>query len=296
MKMKRKQGIALALVLCLTFAISACEPDSEATPDPTPDPAPDLTADSCLSEIRNFKTSGSYRVTSEKHGDVNVYLPRGLEAGCRVPIIHLANGTGASCSNYESTLEHFASHGFIAACYEDEDTGQGTQAIDAINRVKREYPDMVDNKYGFTGHSQGGGGAIMAVYRAEQEWGDDAIYAGFGIEPAHGYGDSPFNWKTYYGRIDSPVSMFNGSSDALVSESWVRDGYDALDGGIEKAWYEAVGAGHMTPIPNSEASEFGLAWFAWQLLGQSNACQYFKDMPDSYDWRLQEEDNLSRCN
>lgn len=261
------------------------------TSDDDPPPPP---PDNCLPDVDDYTDDGPFDFTTDDVGDVNMWIPEDLPEGCRVPIIHLANGTGARCSIYNATLEHFASHGFVAACFEDSDTGQGTQAIEAIETVIDEYPDIVDTRYGFTGHSQGGGGAILGVYRAEQEWGSSRTYAGFGIEPAHGFGDSPRNWESLYAQIESPVSMFNGSRDGLVSASWVRSGYNEL-GNIEKAWYEGVGASHLSPIPNSYASEMGLAWFRWQLLGDSDACQYFKNMPSSSDWRLQEVDNLSAC-
>lgn len=251
---------------------------------------------SCLPEVTDFRNAGPFDISTDQSGQVKMFIPKNLPAGCRVPIIHLANGTGAPCFTYDATLRHFASHGFISACYDSTETGQGDQAITAIKSVIEKYPNMVDNRYGFTGHSQGGGGAIMGVYRAEQEWGSSAIYAGFAIEPASGFGDSPLNWGSLYGQIYSPVSMFNGSRDMLVSSSWVRSAYDALDRNLEKAWYEAVGAGHMSPIPNSQASEFGLAWFRWQLLGDSQACKYFKDMPNAFGWTLKEVDNLSSCN
>lgn len=255
--------------------------------------------ESCLPQVQNYRGDGPFGYTTDGlsvgFDDVNVWIPTGLPSGCRVPIVHIANGTGATCSTYGSLARHFASHGFVTACYEDTNTGQGTQAIDAIEAVIDEYGDIVDTKYGFTGHSQGGGGAILGVYRAEQQWGSAREYAGLGIEPAHGFGDSPSNWSSLYGQIYSPIAMFNGSSDSLVSASWVGLGYDALDADLEKAWYEAVGAGHIPP-PNTDAGEMGVAWFRWQLLGDSDACQYFKDMPSSSDWRHQETDNLSDCN
>jgi hypothetical protein len=255
--------------------------------------------DTCLPQVQNYRGSGPFGYTTDQlsvgFDDVNVWIPTGLPSGCRVPIVHIANGTGATCSTYGSLARHFASHGFVTACYEDTNTGQGTQAIDAIEAVIDEYGDIVDTKYGFTGHSQGGGGAILGVYRAEQQWGSAREYAGLGIEPAHGFGDSPSNWATLYGEIYSPIAMFNGSADTLVSATWVRSGYDALDDNLDKAWYEAVGAAHIPP-PNTDAGEMGVAWFRWQLLGDSDACEHFADMPSSSDWRLQETDNLSDCN
>jgi len=254
--------------------------------------------ESCLPNVADYRGDGPFDYTTDElsvgFDDVNVWIPQDLPSGCRVPIVHIANGTGATCSTYGSLARHFASHGFVTACYEDTNTGQGTQAIAAIEAVIDEYGDIVDTKYGFTGHSQGGGGAILGVYRAEQQWGSSREYAGLGIEPAHGFGDSPSSWPSLYGQIYSPVAMFNGSADSLVSASWVRSGYDALDDGLEKAWYEAVGAAHIPP-PNTDAGEMGVAWFRWQLLGDSDACEHFKNMPSSSDWRSQETDNLSDC-
>jgi hypothetical protein len=250
---------------------------------------------SCLPPVTSYTTQGSFTFTTDTSGATKMWIPQNLPSGCRVPIIHFANGTGASCSTYTSTLQHFASHGFVGACYESTQTGQGTQAITAIEAVTARYPNIVSTSYGFTGHSQGGGGAILGVYRAEQKWGTARTYTGFGVEPAHGYGDSPSNWTTLYGQINSSISMFNGSDDGLVSASWVGDGYNALKPSLEKAWYEAVGASHTSPVPNSYASEMGLAWFRWQLLDDSAACQYFKNMPSSSRWNLQQAHNLSAC-
>jgi hypothetical protein len=36
-----------------------------------------------------------------------------------------------------------------------------------------------------------------------------------------------------YSQIRSPIFMFNGSADTLVSASWVRQGFDALDDSVE---------------------------------------------------------------
>ncbi|RZQ63422.1 hypothetical protein [Amycolatopsis suaedae] len=286
---RRVRRLAIALAIAGISALGAAPHAAAQTIDEVP------AAASCLPKVDDYTADGPFDVATDVAGNVKMWIPQDLPAGCRVPVVHLANGTGARCSLYAATLQRFASHGFVAACYEDTDTGQGTQAIEAIKTVTAEYPDIVDTRYGFTGHSQGGGGAILGVYRAERQWGTAARYAGFGIEPAHGFGDSPGNWASLYAEIQSPVSMFNGSRDLLVSASWVRRGYEALSDSVEKAWYEGVGASHMSPIPNSYASEMGLAWFRWQLLDDPDACRYFNGMPDSATWNLQETANLSPC-
>lgn len=247
----------------------------------------------CMDGITDYARTGPFSVSTRRSGLVNIWVPR-VPSGCKVPVVHLANGTGASCSTYGSILQHLASHGFLAACYEDPNTGQGTQCIDALETLFREYPDLADMKIGSTGHSQGGGAALMCVYRAEERWGASAIYAGHAMEPAHGYGDSPSNWATYYGMIESPVFMFNGSSDSLVSASWVQRGFNALDDSVEAYWYEATGAAHI-PIPTRWTKESTVVWFRWKLLDDTRACEYFKAMPDSADWSYRDSQSETGC-
>ncbi len=248
----------------------------------------------CMEGITDYTSTGPFSVQSADSGLVNIWVP-GVPAGCKVPVVHLSNGTGASCFTYNAILEHLASHGFLASCYEDTNTGQGTQCISALETLFAEYPDLADNRIGSTGHSQGGGASFICIYRAEEKWGDSMIYAGHSMEPASGYGDSPSNWASLYGQIESPFFMFNGSSDMLVSASWVRDAFDALPDTTEAYWYEAVGASHMTPIPTSYTQESAVAWFRWKLLGDAQACEYFKAMPNSSDWNLQEKQNEQPC-
>lgn len=247
----------------------------------------------CLAGIANYTTDGPFSFSSARSGSVNIWVPD-VPSGCKVPIVHLANGTGARCSTYGSILEHLASHGFLTTCYEDTNTGQGTQCLTAIQTALAEYPDLADTKVGSTGHSQGGGGAIMCVYRAEQEYGDSIDIVGHAMEPAHGYGDAPANYASLYAQIRSPIFMFNGSSDSLVSSSWVSQGFNALDDGIEAYWYEAVGAAHI-PIPTRWTEESTVAWFRWKLLGDTQACEYFKNMPNTSDWDFQDSQNETEC-
>ena len=49
------------------------------------------------------------------------------------------------------------------------------------------------------------------------------IYAGLAMEPASGFGTQPTGgtWQSIYGKIKSPMFMFSGTADMLVSEAWV---------------------------------------------------------------------------
>lgn len=239
----------------------------------------------CLDGITNYEKTGPFSYDVKQFGMVRVWAPR-VPTGCKVPIVHFSNGTGAQCSNYTSILEHIASHGFLTTCYENPDTGDGTPCIAAVETALSEYPDLADTKVGSAGHHVGGGGAILCVYRAEQKWGTSMIYAGDAAEPVSGSG-AVSNYQELYGMIKSPIFMFNGSADMLVPISWVRDGYDALHS--EKWWYEAEGATHI-PVPERWARQSAVVWFRWKLLGDSIAGDYFKNMPNGADWNLQEMD------
>jgi hypothetical protein len=97
-----------------------------------------------------------------------------------------------------------------------------------------------------------------------------------------------------YAAIRSPMFLFNGSEDAIVSPSWVKMSFDALDPSIEAYWYEASGAPHI-PIPSAWAKESALLWFRWKLLNDTAACERFKALPSRDDWDLKEQRNSVAC-
>jgi fermentation-respiration switch protein FrsA (DUF1100 family) len=209
----------------------------------------------------------------------------------------LANGTTASCANYQGSLERLASHGFLAACYEDPDTGAGSQGLMALETAFSMFPELVDNRIGSTGHSQGGQAAFTVLQLAEQKWGDKMIYAGLAMQPASGFGEQPTggSWQQVYAKIKSPMFMFSGTADVLVSESWVQQAFDALAKTTEAYWWSAVGATHI-PTPVEPENQVSIPWFRWKLLGDAKACEFFKKMPDGPDWDKRKSQNEGACN
>lgn len=95
-------------------------------------------------------------------------------------------------------------------------------------------------------------------------------------------------------QIASPIFIFNGSEDFIVSESTARAHFDALAPALEAYWYEGVGAPHI-PVPVRWMNESMVAWFRWKLVDDSAACDHFRAMPDSDDWDLQEIRNANEC-
>jgi hypothetical protein len=232
---------------------------------------------SCLFEgAVSWDSDGPFTFEFDPQGSVNMWIPN-IPSGCKVPMVHLANGTGASCATYTASLERLASHGFIALCYESTQTGAGTQAIEAWEAALAMHGDIADMKFGSTGHSQGGQSAFCALRLAEEKW-PDGVHTGLAMQPASGFGAgcSGGSWQSRYALIESPMFMFSGEgTDGLVSQRWVQDGFDALNDSIE-AYHWAKAGGNHIPVPNGEEMQISIPWFRWKLLGDNEACKAFK--------------------
>jgi fermentation-respiration switch protein FrsA (DUF1100 family) len=162
------------------------------------------------------------------------------------------------------------------------------------------YPDLADNKLGSTGHSQGGQAAFTTLQLAEAKWGSSYIYAGLAMEPASGFGTQPTGgtWQTLYGQIKSPMFMFSGTADMLVSAAWVGQAYSAMNPKNEVYWWSATGATHI-PVPNVPEEQVSIPWFRWKLLGDNAACKFFKAMPGNTainpGWTKSMSENEAPC-
>jgi hypothetical protein len=159
------------------------------------------------------------------------------------------------------------------------------------------FPDLVDNKIGSTGHSQGGQASFVVLAKAEKKYGDKYIYAGLAMEPASGFGSQPTPaWATYYGQIKSPMFMFSGlGTDGLVSQAWVQSAYNAMAKTEESYFWTANGATHV-PVPNDLTMEVAIPWFRWKLLGDPKACTAFKALPMTHNvWAQVAAKNEQMC-
>jgi hypothetical protein len=251
-----------------------------------------------LDGITNYGAAGPFQYTQKTSGAVKFWVPT-VPAGCKVPVVHLANGTTATCSAYAASLQRLASHGFLAACYEDPNTGAGSQGVTALDTALSTFPDLADHKFGSTGHSQGGQAAFTVLALVEKKYGlTDWIYAGLAMEPASGFGQQPVGatWQQLYAAIVSPMFMFSGlGTDGLVSQAWVQQAYDATSKTEEAYFWTANGATHI-PVPNGEEQEISIPWFRWKLLGDAKACEYFKAIPTTDPkWAEVASKNVKPC-
>jgi hypothetical protein len=249
---------------------------------------------SCLDGVKDYGKDGPFEFKAAHEGSVKIWVPM-VPAGCKVPIIHLANGTTATCSAYQPILNNLASHGFLTTCYENPNTGAGTQGIMAIETVIKSHGEMADKKIGSTGHSQGGQASFVVLSFAEDKWGDEYTYAGLAMQPATMFGSQPVGGvNAVYAKINSPMFMFNGSADILVSRGWVSSAFRMLDDAVEAYHWTGVGATHV-PTPNSHTVEIATAWFRWKLLGDNEACKYLRALDGGARWEEIEAQNSKPC-
>jgi hypothetical protein len=252
----------------------------------------------CLDVITDYGKDGPFQVTPKDVGSIHYYVPS-VPSGCKVPVVHLANGTGATCSVYLPSLQRLATNGFLAACFENTNTGAGDQGLQALDTALSTFPDLADHKFGSTGHSQGGQAAFTVLARAEKKYGmGDWIYAGLAMEPASGFGTQPVGatWQQLYAAIVSPMFMFSGlNTDGLVSQAWVQQAYDATSKTEEAYFWTANGATHI-PVPNAQEEEISIPWFRWKLLGDQKACTFFKAIPQTHNvWAQVASKNSQPC-
>jgi hypothetical protein len=275
--------------------------DAGAAPPPSDGGSTTIPHGACLDGITNYETAGPFKYTATSSGSVKIWVPT-VPSGCKVPMVHLANGTGATCSDYGDDLVRLATHGFLTLCYENTNTGAGDQGITAFTTAMSMYPDLFDKKLGSTGHSQGGQAAFTVLQLAEAKWGIGTgyIYAGLAMEPASGFGTQPTGgtWQQVYGKIKSPMFMFSGTADMLVSAAWVGEAYSAMNKANEVYWWSATGATHI-PTPQVPEEQVSIPWFRWKLLGDNAACKFFKAMPGntmiSPGWTKEMSENEAPC-
>ena len=169
----------------------------------------------------------------------------------------------------------------------------GLQALDATLSM---FPDLAAHKLGSAGHQAGGQGAILTLQQAESKWGENTSYAGLVLAPESGFGSQPpsGSWRDAYAALKSPMFLISGSADALVSEAWVGESFDALGDAVEGYWFSAVDAPHI-PIPLDRIQPASVAWFRWKLLGDKNACEVFKALPGAGEWETVQEKNAEPC-
>ena len=191
----------------------------------------------------------------------------------RHPIILWGNGTGTSPFIYRRLLDHWASHGFVVAAARTIMAGNGEEMIDCLNYLEQQnsgdsgpYANKLDlERVGASGHSQGGGGAIMAGR-------DSRIITTAPMQPyIRGLG----HLRSAHHQQNGPMFLMTGSSDRLAGPT--QNGRPVYDNAnVPVFWGNLLGAGHLVPVVNGgDYRGPSTAWFRYRLMDDQLAESFF---------------------
>ncbi len=215
----------------------------------------------------DYTQSGGQAVTSESGGtSCTVYRPTTLQGDH--PVILWGNGTGASPSAYSALLRHWASWGFVVVAANTTNAGSGQEMLACLTWLERSALASRVNtgKVGTSGHSQGGGGAVMAGV-------DPRITT---TAPIEGYMLGLGHSTTSHTRQSGPMLLLSGSADTLVSP---RLNHAPLfqRANVPVFWATLAGASHFEPTRDGGGFRgITTAWFLYQLKGDATATLQFE--------------------
>ena len=212
-----------------------------------------------------YEDEGPYSTTRELGLSCTVFRPSNLTGDH--PIVVWGNGTGTTPTAYRSGLEHWASWGFVVAAANTSNAGTGQDMLDCIGHLQtRSYAYQLDfSAIGASGHSQGGGGTIMAAR-------DSRITATAPVQPyILGLGHD----TTSQYQQTAPMLLLSGSFDVLAGPLLnQRPVYQRVD--VPVFWAERAAATHFEPVGDfGDFKGITTAWWLYQLSGDSSAADLF---------------------
>jgi len=239
--------------------------------------------------LQDYFVPGRYTVVSRAEGpDCTVFRPESLSG--KHPIILWGNGTVSKVPAYTPLLSHWASQGFVVAAANTNSAGSGapllacldylTQQNAAAGSVFRNHLDL--SRVGASGHSQGGGGTIMAAR-------DPRITATAPIE-AYTLGLG-YVRGAEAGQHGAMLLLSGGLDTTAVPARNQKPVFDAANTPV--FWATLKAADHAVPATGTSGAfrPATTAWFRWKLMGDKQAGRWFEGpeclLCKSADWTIQ---------
>ncbi|HSX85672.1 MAG TPA: hypothetical protein VLE50_09715 [Cellvibrio sp.] len=232
-----------------------------------------------------YAATGQYATVRESGGTgCTVYRPRDLQVNHSV--ILWGNGTGSSPTSYSGLLSHWASWGFVVVAANTANAGTGRDMLQCLDWLERSsLAASVDlSKVGTSGHSQGGGGAIMAGV-------DSRIAASAPIE---GYTLGLGHNRSSHDEQSGPMLILSGSADTLVNPTLNHASlFQSIN--VPAFWAILQGASHFEPVGDGGGFRgITTAWFLYQLDGSADAAEFFEGSDCVYcvdsSWEVTKKD------
>ena len=237
-----------------------------------------------------FSAPGPNKVVEAEEGpDCTVFRPESL-TGAPHAIILWGNGTRSRVPAYTPMLSHWASHGFVVAAANTNTAGSGAPILACLDYLTAEnaragspLQGKLDlGAVGVSGHSQGGGGSIMAGRdpRIKTTAPIEAYTVGLGYVKGAETGQH------------GPMLLLSGGDDTTA----IPDKNQLpvfTDGTGPIFWATLKGASHAVPATTDSGAfrPATTAWFLYQLTGDAKAATMFKSDKCGYctstDWIVQ---------
>jgi hypothetical protein len=225
--------------------------------------------------VSDFSAPGPYQIVSSNEGpDCTIIRPEILgERGLRHPVILWGNGTGAVPETYAGLLANWASHGFVVAAARTTNAGTGVNMLACLDYLEVEngnphsdYARKLNTfQVGAAGHSQGGGGTLMAGR-------DSRIRATVPFQPyVLGLGYQAGTASIQH----APMLLLSGSADTLAGPTFNQRPV-FLAANVPVFWANLNGASHFVPVGSAGAYRGpSTAWFRLHLMQDENARDVF---------------------
>jgi hypothetical protein len=225
----------------------------------------------------DYGGKGPFPTVSESSpADCLIYRPMVLgEKARRHPVIVWGNGTGTPTATvYAGFFQQWASHGFIVAAANTPNAGTSKEMLACLDWVEAQdavagspYEGHVAlDRAGASGHSQGGGGAIMAGR-------DDRVIATLPFQPyTLGLGHDIASQSQQHG----PMFMVSGTGDFIATPAQNQAPVFAASN-VPTFWGTLVGGDHVTIALGSVQAYLApsTAWWLLQLAHDENARSMF---------------------
>ncbi len=230
--------------------------------------------------VDDFGAAGPFATEQIGEGpQCTIFRPATLgEGGLRHPVILWGNGTATVPAIYGGLLTHWASHGFIVAAANTSNAGTGQEMLACLDWLTAQdadpaspYAGVVDLAHvGASGHSQGGGGSLMAGQ-------DPRVVVTAPLQPYTEQGFGGYD-QACQSNQNGPMFMMSGDADFIAppqpNQQRVFD-----DSNVPTLWATLAGADHiLSPIGN--ATDYrapATAWFRFHLMCDATAEPVFYD-------------------
>jgi hypothetical protein len=230
--------------------------------------------------VEDFAEPGPFETMDAAEGpDCTIFRPVTLgEGGLRHPVILWGNGTATTPPIYGGVLTHWASHGFIVAAANTTNAGTGAEMIACLDWLTEQdadpespYAGVVDlDHVGTSGHSQGGGGALMAGQ-------DPRITVTAPLQPYTEQGFGGYD-QACQSNQNGPMFLMSGDADVIAApvpnQQRVFD-----DSNVPTLWGTLADANHLfTAIGSINGYRApATAWFRYHLMCDELARPVFYD-------------------